>query len=104
MRGALTTHVLAGWTSVAIGGRLIHELVRPIRATLAHRAVRGDGGADAGRLQTDVVGVGPIFGIGHHLLHLAVSDPDMLLEQTVQQILVGYLTRRDLDRGDDALA
>jgi hypothetical protein len=98
----LATQVLAGRASVPISIRLIHELIRPIRATLTHRAVRWDGRADTGRLQPGVVGMGPVLGVGHHLLHLAVSDPDMFLDQTVQEILVGHLARSDLDRGDDA--
>ena len=104
VRRALAAQILARRALVPIVGHVVDEAIRPVLATLAERAMRRDGGADPGLLQADVVGVGPVLRIGADLLDLAPGDPGMLLERPIQQLLVGHLTRRDLDRRDETLA
>ncbi len=48
-----------------------------------------------------VVLVGPVHGVGDHLADGAARGSLVLLDQAVQQVLVGHLAGRDVDGRDD---
>src|SRR5919202_7101419 len=101
-RGTLPMQDLAFRAPELVLRQLVDERVTRDGALLPAALVWRDAGPNRSLLQRPVIQVGAVLGVGYYLGEGAPGGPLMLLEQPIQQVLVGNPARRGLDGGDDA--